>query len=256
MDPTIAIFLPLIGGHQFIVGYTALKYKVAREDGHRLYFRVAYHGICLLVTSLVIFAGFYLALAQCNWFPDFEAVLIRLAKPLLKSQENVPAQVGFFIVCLGSVALGRIGPMILNKLNKGRIDQALWKAAEENELEELLLESLGLLRTVSITLSSNKVYVGLILTTPEPKTERRVIALLPYMSGYRTETGKVIFTTYYDQFYNKDTPETDAEKFRLVLPVDKMLSVSFFDVDTYAHFNAEPTPRLGTRRVTRRRQGI
>jgi len=256
LDPTIAILLPLIGGHQFIVGYTALKYKVAREDGHRLYFRVAYHGVCLLVVSLFIFAGLYFALSRCSWFPAFEAALINIAKPLLKSQDNAPAQVGFFIVCLSSVALGRIGPMVLNKLNKNRIDQALWKAAGENELEELLLEALGLLRTVSITLSSNKVYVGLILTTPEPKTERRVIALLPYMSGYRTETGKVIFTTYYDQFYSGDAPESDAEKFRLVLPMDKMLSVSFFDVDTYAHFNAEPVTLLGTRRVTRRRPGV
>lgn len=253
MDPTIALLLPLIGGHQFIVGYTALKYKVAREDGHRLYFRVAYHGVCLFVISLLIFAGIYWALNQYAWFPAVEATLIGIAKPLLKSPENIPPQLGFFIVCLISVALGRIGPMVLNKLNKSRIDQALWKAAEENELEELLLEALGQLRTVSITLSSNKVYVGLILTTPEPKTERRVIALLPYMSGYRTETGMVIFTTYYDQFYKEDDPESDAEKFRLVLPVDKMLSVSFFDVDTYAHFNTDPAPHIGTRKVTRRR---
>jgi hypothetical protein len=242
LDAALALFLPLVGGYLFVVGYTALKYRVAREEGHRLYFRVAYHGVCLFLVSLVICGLLYALCKDLVWFGSLQASMVDAVRPLLKSPDHAGAQLGFIVICLGSIVLGRASPPILNRLFKGRINDALWTAAQESELEELLLEAMALLRTISITMSSSKVYVGLVLTTPEPKTERRVIALLPYMSGYRTETGKVNFTTYYDQFYTD--PQEDADQFRLILPIDKMLSLSFFDVNVYADFQRNSPPVL------------
>lgn len=76
----------------------------------------------------------------------------------------------------------------------------------------------------------------------EPRTERRAIALQPLMSGYRNDRGKVTFTTFYDTQIAQAPNEADKGEFRLVLPVDKMLSISFFDVETYARFNAVDAP--------------
>lgn len=248
MEPGFALLLPLVGGYLYVVGYSATKYLIAREEGHRLYFRVAYHGVCLFLCALALFGGVGWGLSQFQWFASAHEKLVALVAPLLKSRDHASAQVAFVIVCFGSVFLGRLAPVVLNRLRKNSIDDAVWKAAQENELEEFLLEAVALLRTVSITLTAGKVYVGIVLTTPEPKTDRRVITLLPYMSGYREEKGQVVFTTFYDQFYQEPT-DADAERFRLVLPLDKMQSISYFDMEIYERFNS---PRVEPRRVRRK----
>jgi len=219
--------------------YTALKYKVARDDGHRFYFRVAYYGILLFLVSCIVLSLLYWWLQSYGWFQSAHLLAIEAVRPLMKDPDKAPGQLAFVLICLGSVALGRIVPIAFNRLFHESIYAAAWKSIEDNELEELLMEALNLTKPISITLSSNKVYVGMVLTTPEPRTERLVIALLPLMSGYRTETGKVNFTTFYDLVY-KDSEGAESDDFKLVLPIDKMLSLSFFDVATYAKFSATP----------------
>ena len=68
------------------------------------------------------------------------------------------------------------------------------------------------------------------------------------MSGFREEEGKVTFTTFYDQFY-RDENVSDKDDFKLVLPIDKMTSLSFFDVAVYAKFNVANTSQGSYRRV-------
>ncbi len=168
--------------------------------------------------------------------------MIEAMTPLLKDRTTAAPQAAFFIICLGTVALGRLGAPLVNKLFVQETYDAIWKAAENDDLEELLLEAVAQLKPVSITLTSSKVYVGLVLQTPEPRTTRRTIALLPLMSGFRTETGKLQFTTYYDQIYQeRETDDDESNDFKLVLPLDKMLSVAFFDVAIYERFNVVTT---------------
>lgn len=248
MEPAFALLLPLVGGYLYVVGYAATKYLVAREEGNRLYFRVAYHGVCLFLSSLILFGGAAWLLSHFEWFKALHAKVVEAISPLLKSRDSASAQVAFLVVCLGSVLLGRLAPFLFNKIRKGSIQDALWKAAAENELEEFLLEALAELRTISITLGSGKVYVGIALITAEPKADRRVISLLPYMSGHREATGRVVFTTFYDQFY-QGPADGNAERFKLILPLDKMQSISFFDMEVYEKFNP---PKTEARRVQKR----
>lgn len=51
-------------------------------------------------------------------------------------------------------------------------------------------------------------------------------ALQPLMSGYRNDRGKVTFTTFYDTQIAQAPNEANKGEFRLVLPVDKILSMS------------------------------
>jgi len=41
LEPGFALLLPLVGGYLYVVGYSATQYLIAREEGDRLYFRVA-----------------------------------------------------------------------------------------------------------------------------------------------------------------------------------------------------------------------
>lgn len=249
MEAALALLLPLIGGNLFVRGCTIIRYKAAREDGHRFYFRVAYHGVILFVAAWVSLALADRWLSNWLWYLQTIEHASTLIAPLWKDQKNTEGQAAFLAVCLFSVLLGRLSPFLINLLFRQRQEDALWEAASENELEEFLLDALARLKTIAVTLTSGKVYVGYVLTTPEPRTDRRVIALLPLMSGYREdEGGKVVFTTFYDQFLHGD-PALDSDDFKLVLPIDKMASLSFFDVAVYAKFNSQDALGTSPRKV-------
>lgn len=241
------MLLPLVGGYLYIRGVTTLRYKIAREDGHRLYFRVAYHGVFLFITSLAILGVAYWQLHSCRWFVSVQDFLASVLRPLLKNPDQANGQLGFLLICLFSVFLGRVSPFSVNRVFAAKAEDALWDAASENELEEFLLDALAQAKSIAVTLTTGKVYVGFVLTTPEPRTERRVIALLPLMSGYREDDGRVIFTTYYDQFYGGDASGEDD--FKLILPVDKMISLGYFDVAVYAKFSEANSSATTPRRV-------
>ncbi len=153
MDAAFALLLPLVGGYLYIRGCNGLRYKAAREDGHRLYFRVAYHGIFLFVASLAVLGVAYWLLHGYPWFVQIEAFLAGTLGPLLKEPNQANGQLAFLLVCLFSVALGRLAPIAINAIFKHTTQEQLWAAAAENELEEFLLEALGEAKSISVTLT-------------------------------------------------------------------------------------------------------
>lgn len=244
MEVAFALVLPLVAGYLYVSGCNPLRYKQARDDGHRLYFRIAYYGLLLFVATGLILGLVYWSLDEDHWIHEVCAEAVRYAKPLLKESEAAPAQLSFLFVCVATVGLGRCLPLLENWLFQRWKFRFVLEAAALDDLELFLLEAAVEYKSISVTTSSSKVYVGLVLQTGEPKMNRRVVTLLPFMSGYRTEAGKVIFTTFYDEVYPQRDGNAEslsiAEDFRLVLPIDKMVSVSFFDPKVYAAFNAKP----------------
>lgn len=247
MEVAFALILPLVAGYLYVSGCNPLRYKQARDDGHRLYFRIAYYGLLLFIVTALTLGFAYWSLGESPWIQEVWERWVRQVSPLLKEPEKAPAQLAFFLICVATVALGRCLPPIENWLLQSWKFDFLLEAAEQDDLESFLLEAAVEYKSISVTTSSGKVYVGLVLQTGDPKTNRRVITMLPFMSGYRSEAGKVIFTTFYDEVYvqreEDDAEFAPAEDFRLVLPIDKMVSVSFFDLKVYETFNAKPPPR-------------
>lgn len=247
MEAAFALILPLVAGFLYISGCNQLRYKQVRDDGHRLYFRIAYFGLLLFVVTALSLGIVYWSVADRWIFPGAWDHAVDSVRPLLKEPDKAAAQLAFFLICVASVCLGRCLPFLENWLYRKRTERYLFDAASGDDLELLLLEAAVEYKSIAVTTDSGKVYVGLVLQTGEPKTDRRVIALLPFMSGYRTETGKVIFTTFYDEVYSKrgeeDAEFSPAEDFRLALPIDKMVSVSFFDLKVYVAFNSKTTPQ-------------
>lgn len=246
MEVAFALALPLVAGYLYVSGCDQLRYRQVREDGHRLYFRIAYFGLLLFIVSALVLGTAYWLLGARPWIQEAWDQTVIYVRPLLKEPDKAPAQLAFFLICVATVGLGRCLPRLENWLLKRWKFKFLLVAAEQDDLELFLLEAAFEYKSISVTTSSSKVYVGLVLQTGEPNTSRRVITLLPYMSGYRTETGKVIFTTFYDEVYAQreedDAEFAPAEDFRLVLPIDKMVSVSFFDLKVYETFNSTVPP--------------
>ncbi|HEY4068365.1 MAG TPA: hypothetical protein VGM74_15800, partial [Burkholderiaceae bacterium] len=65
----------------------------------------------------------------------------------------------------------------------------------------------------------------------------------PWMSGYRGADGTVTFNTFYDEiladFEADPAHEAAIETFQLVIPIDKVLTASGFDVQAYERFLEE-----------------
>ncbi|WP_156821649.1 hypothetical protein [Halomonas smyrnensis] len=108
----------------------------------------------------------------------------------------------------------------------------LRKYWRENSLFDYsLLQSLENQSMILVTLEDRKCYAGFITRIQEPNEEstgHKEIAVSPVLSGYREkDTLLVLFTNKYP----KD------QKSRFILPRDKIISISDFDIDTYLNTN-------------------
>ncbi len=70
------------------------------------------------------------------------------------------------------------------------------------------------------------------------------------MSGYRSkDDGEIQLTTFYDDILERFREDRDRlRSYEIVVPMDKIVSASGFDLDAYVEFQAHP--RDGTRRRT------
>lgn len=119
--------------------------------------------------------------------------------------------------------------------------KSLSKIISNNPLESLALESHIRSFPILVTLSSSKVYVGLIPFPPILEDGRlEHISLLPLLSGYRdTNKLEVKFTTnYYNHYKNfsSNNEDLDLMDFNITFPISEILSISLFDMDTYNEF--------------------
>jgi hypothetical protein len=237
VDLAAALLLPLVGGFFFVNHCFLTRYSSARDEGHRLYFRAAFAGAFLLVFSLLSLLLARELLGDWLWFIRTEQSAIKLLGPLMKDQAQAKAHLGLAVACILAMLLG---PGLAGLINFGfgnwYRERFLWSAVLKDEGETFLLDAVSLERTIMVSLSSGKIYVGYVLSTLDPTIDRKWLTLLPFMSGHRREDGTVHFTTSYDQVYQG--MEADfQDDFHLVLPLDKVTSMSFFDPDAYKRFS-------------------
>ena len=142
------------------------------------------------------------------------------------------------------------------------INLLLWKwkkkwhqdAIEDDDFERILNDAASRNLPIAVTMSNKKVYVGFVLRTFDPNQSRKSIAVLPLMSGYRSDVdGRLNFTTYYVEIYGDDgldAPDSQLpdplkhlspRDFEIALPIDKVQSLGLFDLKAYAEFSKRQT---------------
>lgn len=86
-----------------------------------------------------------------------------------------------------------------------------------------------------ITLKSRKVYVAMLLKSPDLSGPDYVLPLMPWWSGYRSEENmSVEFTTFYnDGFDDDDFKNIDTNEFRVLVPMSEVQSIQIFDPNYY-----------------------
>ncbi|WP_066629368.1 hypothetical protein [Labilibacter marinus] len=139
-----------------------------------------------------------------------------------------------------SVAFTELGNLTFCSNHKKQIEKAIKKVG--NELEILLRSSFKDSKLLEFTLDNNKVYIAWVKELPIP-TVSNYIRVIPVLSGYRNEQRQLNFTTHYLSVYSEyvnegrveDVSELDVD---LILTLDNLVSVSYFDIGMYERFNS------------------
>ena len=250
MDTVLLFALPLVGGLIFCNYCNWTRWRVAREDGHRLYFRAVFFGTILFALVATIRYQVESRVPQIAAGASFVKDLI---KPMAKEQSSASAVADLAVTCFLAMLGG--GPLawLLNLVFWK--DYWLRRAIRKDPLEAFLLDAADSDISIAVTMDDRKVYVGYIVTGFDPAIGRKCILLLPLMSGYRDqETHKVNFTTFYTELYGDDSSADQtvplpaplghltAKDFITVLPADRIVSYRLFDAPAYREFQKPKLP--------------
>jgi hypothetical protein len=247
MDTVLLFALPLVGGLIFCSNWNCTRWRVAREEGHRLYFRSVFFGALIFV--LVAWLRPCVESASPEFLEKVNQAK-RYIEPLATEKSSAPAVADLTITCLLAMLSGLPLAWLLNLV----CWRGYWlrRAIQKDDLEAFLLDAADTDTSIAVTMDDQKVYVGYVVEGFDPAIGRKCIALLPLMSGYRDgETHKVNFTTFYTQLYGQNGDRTaplpsplehlTAEDFITLLPTDRIASYRLFDARAYSEFQ-KPKP--------------
>ena len=249
------IAFALVGGYAFSTIWTPSLYHAARESGHRLYLRVVFYTVFLLLVSLCSHILLFIKSKEYIEFVEFVSVFIGTNSDRLSIFSH-PSKVSILILSF------LLGPILGHLLNFPKWQfitnknlpftnikpfltfekMVLQHAIKNNDFEKLIARSVYENFPILFTLESGKVYVGWAVSAPNPVQERKSVRILPIISGYRDkENLKVKFTTdYYSVLVDVSNSEESnhlLEDFEVVIPAGDLSACHLFDLDLYnTHF--------------------
>lgn len=179
-----------------------------------------------------------------------------------------------------AIISARISGYVMSKDEKLKQD-AIQMSAEEDSFREKIYDAVVNPKFVQVTLTTRKVYVGLILSCTElSKPNIKYLKICPILSGYRnSEKQLLIFSNNYWNNYKdifqkfisenerkdisadamlkvfkknknnlKDIEDLlkQLEKFMTVISLDHIVSIANFNVDLYLKINANNQETLGS----------
>lgn len=128
--------------------------------------------------------------------------------------------------------------------------RAIEKVCHESAFRSKIYEGIVNKKFFQVTLKNNKVYIGQVFNvSPELyNSKMEYFSLCPVMSGYRdNDTHQLEITNSYYDYYSKckkDTKDDDESvfynmlnEFTVVIPVNDICSLGFFDPDAYKAIN-------------------
>lgn len=226
------ILVVLTAGFEFVTQHPAARVRQINASGWRLYiysfgWGVPFSAIGYLLTE---FIGF-----TTGGEPLF--------KPLELGEINLNAN--FIVWAVITLSLAFLAGFISKKLNLSSLN-ALKKKADENDLKKLLLNSLGTMNFIQVTMTSRKVYVGMIVQINQEDMihQGEFVKLMPAFSGYRDEKTLIIkLTNGYSEFYKKSFRENKEklldlrQRYFVIIPTSQIASVSLFEMKGFKAIN-------------------
>ena len=219
--------LPLLGGYYYLTRCIRTKFRYKRLERQRLIFDSSIYGFGFLLVSFVLWL-------LITWrFPSLELWLVK-----------IPLQIDFFYPSLFSFLLAYGWTNAFNTLKRKMTPNVenlyLSKAIEKtgNSMQLDLLKSYATQQLLMITLRNGKVYVGIATELNEPDGQS-YIRILPFYSGYRTESLDVQLTTDYLSVYEsiREAGSQEDVNTEMVICEEDIITTTFYEQEIFNRFN-------------------
>jgi hypothetical protein len=243
MNIALWAVVPLLSGYVFAVLFPPSAVHVAREDGHKLYFRSAFYGIFLFFCSILI--NSFLVNVSPRFVCSILSFILYLSEPfssLISINPKMANLVLLNTICLNlAVLLG----LLFNVSKRFKL-YIFDKVIKYDDIEVIITRAVRNGMPISLSLKSGKVYVGFIAATIDPKEKRKDIRILPLLSGFRRPDDKTFeFTTNYQRIYRLREDELShlaLDDFEIVFPLSEVQSINLFDLRAYSMFHQADNP--------------
>ena len=173
MDTVLLFALPLVGGLIFCSTWNFTRWRVAREDGHRLYFRAVLFGAILFA-----FVASVNSLIE-NYSPCYSSVITFVKshiEPMAKDKNSAAAVADLTIICFLTMLAGWPLALLLNLGFKR--NYWLRQAIKKDALEAFLLDAADGDISIAITMDDRKIYVGYVVSGFDPEKWLRLFEQL------------------------------------------------------------------------------
>lgn len=246
---TLLLAVILVSGFIYVNLSLSTRYRYKRSNGWDAYFFVAAWGIVFFLLGgfftfiLNVSGGFRWLSSELNLTPDsFNGMLSTTTDKLQRINEI--KQIAWVVISIVLSVLFGLGNKLRTKSGDRRWD-ALAKAVGNNSFESLLMEASARQFPIIATLSSRKIYVGLVTCPALENGLSEHLEILPMLSGYRDKDDLTIsITTNYHQHYLESgviggMSRLNIQDFRVLIPKDEVETISFFDTETYNKFKED-----------------
>lgn len=238
-------------GIVFIIGYSyqnshpISRIALKRSESYHIYFKAGLQGLTLLFfTSL-----FWLCLDYYN-YPSklFEACFSGEAFMFLLRKEywDELKVISVFTIMLTLSFIWCKLVCCFYWLFDNRKIKKIFSIV--NDLERLIINQTIEVSPVRLELDSGKVYVGIPEMPSFDSGHLKYITVVPLLSGSVDANKKLTFNYNYYNHYQKliasDFQQEKIEDFKVILPVEEIVTASKFSVDAYVEFTKDNSSEL------------
>ncbi|MBE02073.1 hypothetical protein [uncultured Marinobacter sp.] len=231
------------------------RYKTSRQSGHRLYLSTLTLGIYALFSALVF-----------TWatIPDdppisknitaaFLTVFFAKIFSELYNRKPRPSQIAS---ALSKIRLAGIKNTITRIKNEFNVDEvtkfnALWQAWQDDDIELICAYAAEEMKPISVTLDTNKVYVGMVADTLEPSDTNSYLSILPIYSGYRNKDNMSYilnhkYETLINGLLNNDEDIVNAKlDYIVAIPLERIVTIHVFNEELYQEVSGSSAEEIG-----------
>lgn len=252
----LLVLLILVLGYHYIDAIPAEKAALRSTTGWISYARLCIYGLRFIINGIVAYFVFWLSLLAVlgliilSLWLFFGNLGHYLWTPIFAFSFT---QSGFIVhgIVIASIAFN----LCTQEIRKKNSQDGFAKYEEikkQSAILHLIVEAVEQQRLLRVSLKSRKIYIGMVSSEQFERLDMDNIALIPYFSGHRDKDNLHMtlddnYTTMYRKhgFIPSDTPtqgKSDAkwlsalEQFRIVIRLNEVESLSFFDMGFYSDF--------------------
>jgi len=231
--PFNLLLLPLLSGYLFTHLTYCTRFRAYGLSSYRLILNSALYGLGFVLVSHLV-----------------TRVILKidgLGEPITLWKEFAPFPYAGSAV--GSLGVAGVTSLIVNRIKDRTASSGSAITRHGDSLMKLLHGAQKEKKTVMLTLSDKKVYVGFVALDLNLKPEMPYVSILPTASGYREkDTLRVHLTVSYGDIYGEIAggarDDVAIDDFQVLVPTSMIVSARIFSLKVYReHFGDRPDAR-------------